>query len=421
VYYRRVESINLIKRNCPICESSFSQLIYEFQQMPLGDNLMDSKNSALSQKIYPMKLVGCKNCFHIYLPEIVTPELSYSNYHFSSGLSPALVQFMCNSIDWLSSLKNFPEKGLVLDIGANDGTWLELFLKLGYEVFGVEPSVQFELLKEKGISGLNCYFNQKSAEDLKEIFKNQKQLPSIICVNNTLANISNLSDFFANLLILMNDSTLISIITGYHFDQFAAGMFDYVYHEHFSYFSVSDFINIANKFGLEIIEARKFSLKGGSIQIVLRKKKSGPDSINEIVLGMVMWEKWILLNNGDYFYHLSLQFEKLIVRGRKICSMLKPSDGKILGYGFSHSSTTLIYELGLTKTLTGLIDDNNFKHGKYVAGLGLQIFSPKFVTVDINCVIILSWQHDLRIVKKLKELEFRGHIVHPLQGKLDYK
>lgn len=363
-----------------------------------------------------MNLVGCIKCLHLFLSEVVDPDLSYSNYQFNSASSPALKNFMSESIDWLLSQKTTLKSGLVLDIGANDGTWLELFAARGFEVFGVEPSNQFEVMSDKGIPGIRDYFDVTSSAEIEMLLNKDGKEVSIITVNNTFANVEHPSEFIANIVNLMNDETLLSIVTGYHLDQFPVGMFDYIYHEHLSYFSVSDFNKLAEIHNLEILNVRKFPLKGGSIQIIMRKKTSRENKYPDTVLSSLMWESWFIRNHGDYFENISLQIKGTIERGREICNAVLDSGYNFHGYGYSHSSATLMYELQLQNRLIGIFDDNSSRQGKYTPGSGIKICDPSDELKNSEGVIILAWQHDARILEKLKEFDYRGVILHPFQG-----
>jgi hypothetical protein len=321
---------------------------------------------------------------------------------------------MKDSVDWLKN--EFPNlaTGLVIDIGANDGSYLNLFRTLGYQCLGIEPSPQCERMQSLGIPYINSYFNTDCANTFLES-RDQSVKTSFITVNNTIANLPDLSIFFENVTRIMDTETVFSIITGYHLDQFAAGMFDYVYHEHLSYFTLGDFQTLANQFGLTIVAARKTSLKGGSIQIAFKKKSEFSDSSNNIVSNMLMWENWVLKNNGDYFQNLRMNLDSHFTKNQLNGRYSRDSSKKLVGYGMSHSVTTLIYQMQLESVLLFLVDDNPSRHGLFAPGTGLEVREPASLLDGDYDVIILAWQHDSRIMNRLNELGFAGTIHHPFQ------
>ena len=56
------------------------------------------------------------------------------------------------------------------------------------------------------------------------------------------------------------------------FQEMKINMFDYIYHEHFSYFSVKVLRDLLDKCGLELIHAGKHNIKGGSIRVIAQHK-----------------------------------------------------------------------------------------------------------------------------------------------------
>ena len=48
-------------------------------------------------------------------------------------------------------------------------------------------------------------------------------------------------------------------------------MFDYVYHEHFSYFSLKTLIFLMSKYKLNLIDVETNTKKGGSIRVIFSK------------------------------------------------------------------------------------------------------------------------------------------------------
>lgn len=416
MYSILVAKNEITQRNCPVCNNNSWDLLHEFRSTPLGDLLSESQQVATAKKIYPLRVVSCNQCKHIFLADVILPDLSYSDYLFNSASSPALLDFMKDSVNWLRN--EFPNSatGLVVDIGANDGSFLKLFKALGYQCLGIEPSPQYKGMKDLGIPYINSYFDRECADKLLGS-RSSSSRTSFITVNNTIANVPELSIFFENITRIMEPETVLSITTGYHLDQFAAGMFDYIYHEHLSYFTLGDFQTLAHQFGLTIVASRKTPLKGGSIQVAFKKMAGVTAESSNVVNNMLMWENWVLKNNGDYFQNLKMRLSSCFTRNSLNEKYTINSPQKLVGYGMSHSVTTLIYQLQLESTLSFLVDDNPSRQGLFAPGTGLEVREPASLLDGNFDVIILAWQHDARIINRLNEIGFTGTIFHPFQTK----
>ena len=68
--------------------------------------------------------------------------------------------------------------------------------------------------------------------------KNINLKPKLITANYMFANIPNPIEFMKQCSRIMSEDSIFSIETGYHPIQFSKNMIDYIYHEHFYYFTI---------------------------------------------------------------------------------------------------------------------------------------------------------------------------------------
>jgi len=297
----------------------------------------------------------------------------------------------------------------VLDIGSNDGTWLQHFKNLGADVLGIEPSPRHaQEATARGVETINGYFSIQSASEIRKKFG----APSLITANFVTANVPDLNNFFQGLKDLSDDNTTIAILSGYHPDQFRVNMIDFIYHEHVSYFSCQDFINLGEKFGLDLVDIRRVGLKGGSIQAIFRTKSSRT-SVSGDVGRLAQYEEWIGIRTLGWYAAIHDRIKQAQSLTHKLLDQVKAK--KIVGYGVSHSVTTLIYQFDLHQRITVLTDDNPRRQGKFSPGSGLTVISPQKAVDDLfDTVIIMAWQHDRLIKNRLKKINYSGSVIQPL-------
>ena len=137
-------------------------------------------------------------------------------------------------------------------------------------------------------------------------------------------------------------------------------MIDFIYHEHVSYFSCQDFINLGEKFGLDLVEIRRVGLKGGSIQAIFRTKSSRA-SVSGDVGRLAQYEEWVGIRHASWFADINDRIKKAQSETHRFLDAVKAD--KIAGYGVSHSVTTLIYQFDLVDRIKVLTDDNPRLHG----------------------------------------------------------
>jgi len=398
-------------RDCPICGSSSWNVVLPLTPTPLGDKVSESKVSAMKLPTYALDLARCSHCQHVFLPVVVDPEESYSNYFFQTSKSPGLstsMQRLAYEL-WVSRLAG--ASSFVVDIGSNDGTWLRHFLDQGAYVLGVEPSKRIaEQASSAGIETINGYFTRDVAQQIRS----ERGTPAIITANFVTANVPNLQEFFGALKDLVGDETIVVITTGYHPDQFRVNMFDFIYHEHVSYFTTLDFVHLADQFGFSVVKAQKIGLKAGSLQVVLKPSQVAPEHHVD-VLRLVQYERWAGICEQSWFNDLQTRISREVSRTHQILDSVNAR--KILGYGMSHSVTTLLYHFDLLERISALVDDNESRHALFSPGQGIPILSPESSLLEeFDTVLILAWQHDGLIRKRLTELGWFGNVVQPLPG-----
>ena len=396
-------------RSCPICTSDLREIVLPLAATPLGDRLSDSFEKASSLPKYALDLALCKDCGHTFLPLVVAPEESYGDYFFETSDSPGLSDSMQRLAEQLWRDCSKSNNNYVLDIGSNDGTWLQHFKNLGASVLGIEPSPRHaQEATYRGVETINGYFSKTSASEINNKFG----APSLITANFVTANVPDLANFFEGLRELSDDNTTIAILSGYHPDQFRVNMIDFIYHEHVSYFSCQDFINLGERYGFDLVSICRIGLKGGSLQAIFRTKNSHT-SISGDVGRLAQFEEWVGIRRTSWFADIYDRIKKAQSETHRFLDEVKAD--RVVGYGVSHSVTTLIYQFDLVDRIKVLTDDNPRRQGKFAPGSGLSVISPQKVKDDkFDTVIIMAWQHDRLIKNRLSKLDYPGSVIQPL-------
>ena len=191
-------------------------------------------------------------------------------------------------------------------------------------------------------------------------------------------------------------------------------MFDYIYHEHFSYFTLEVIRNLFNQCGLELLSAVKTSPKGGSIRVIAQLKggKLGIDkSVSEIILD----EQRSGMKEEEVYKKFALEINDLRDSLLDLLRDYKNLGLRIVGFGASHSTTTLTYHFKLLDYMEYIVDDNELKHGRFSPGYNLPVYPTQKLYEDCpDVVILLAWQHSKTILSKLKSFLKKGKVVVPL-------
>jgi hypothetical protein len=398
-------------QRCRICLSPSLKDFWQFQKVPYGDLYKHSREEAIQVTPQELTLSQCPNCRLFQLNENPKIEDIYVDYLYETQVTVRLNDFYDELAAVCSGGLSEPtsKKPFIVDIGSNDGTFLNSFLKRGWDVLGVEPSRNAaERANQNSIKTINSFFDESCRNQI--LLKFGK--PDLISCNYVLANIVDLDTFFRNIVQLMSAETSLRILTGYHPDQFSINMFEYINHDHITYLTLKDFANIGKRFGLKVINASRFEYKGGSIQIEMKSENS-KSVISPNVPQLMQRERFQNTQSQEYVLELR---KRLVEINQTLINFLENSrQRRFSGIGASISTTHLIHEFQLNSLIEKLYDDDARKVGKFSPGLGIEVFPLKEIVEEGETyVILLAWQHTERIISRLTELGFRGQLIIPL-------
>ncbi|MCP3872663.1 MAG: class I SAM-dependent methyltransferase [Desulfobacteraceae bacterium] len=400
-------------KKCRLCGKEIISTLFKLNDTPLEDQFVSKEKKDRVQPTYPLELAMCDDCGYVHLTHIISPEVSYTEYVYESGVTVGLRNHYDSYAREIVIGFSVSQGSLAVDLGSNDGSMLASFNRAGMKVVGVEPAKSIaDLANASGLKTINNYFTEKVASQII----NDHGAASIITANYMYANIDNVIGFTRDVSKLLAPDGVFVVQTGYHPDQMKIKMFDYIYHEHFSYFTVKVIKELFSICGLELIEAKKISPKGGSIRVV-GQLTTGKRKIDSSVEEIIREED----RDGMQKRVTYLNFAKEIEISKKqiidFLTEIKESGKTIAGFGASHSTTTLTYHFELESYLDYIVDDNKLKHGTYSPGHHIPVYSTDrlYESSPPDYVLLLAWQHGTSIMERhRKYLSNNGHWIVPL-------
>lgn len=397
--------------NCRYCETDSLIQIIDFVPTPYGDLYQEDKKTATELLTVPLTLARCTNCKLLQLLHQTDISLQYDNYLYFSSVTNTLTELYSRIAKRYIHEFRLSNDSLIVDIGSNDGTYLNQFRPLISNLLGIEPSKPAcKKSLDEDIEVINDYFDEKVAQAILST----RGHASLISCNFTFANLPHIRSFFTNVKTLMNKNTVLSIITGYHLDQFQVSMFDYIGHDHLTYFTLNDIHKFAAENGLRVVFAFRHEIKGGSIEIGIVRNDSDI-SEQENVRQIMQRELWVGPYNNSFIYQLKSRIEVNRNTVKEMLAAMSHLPGFTIGYGASISSTCLIAEFHLGQEFDFLIDDDVKKQGLFSPGNGIHVKSPEDILKEkIKCIVILGWQHTNKILTRISDLGFHGFVIVPM-------
>lgn len=384
---------------CRVCKSYPLQQVHSFGVLPLADRLIYEQNEKIPS--YPLTLVHCSKCLHLQIQEDVDPEVLFRNdYPYYSGSIPELVTHFRNYYTEVVEKVSLKQPATVIEIACNDGLLLDSFLKAGYNVLGVEPSLgPAELAQNKGIKVIREFFNKTVAKHIAT----SGYKADLILANNVLAHVPDPLSLAEGIEKLLADNGTAVVEVPFSLNMLKNGTYDVIFHQHYSYFSMHSLKFLFESVGLFINDVRQVATQGGSLRLFLNKYKNKGDLLDD------------LLVRENYLHDASsyIKFSASINRNKEqivgLLNDLKAKGKKIIAYGAPGKAATYLNynNIGLD-VIDFMVDISPTKQNKKFPNAGFPIYDPKILAEAApDYVLILSWNYAPSIMQQLSYL--RAH------------
>ena len=337
----------------------------------------------------------------------------FEDYVYVSGTSPSFVRHFEEYAETVVSDFGLESGDLAVDIGSNDGTLLGFFKNLGMDVLGIDPAKEIaRSASESGIETWPSFFDSKSADRIID----ERGRARCITANNVFAHIDNLSGVVSAIQKTLARDGVFVFEVSYLVDVLEKTLFDTIYHEHLDYHSVTPLLPFFEKYGLELIDAKRIPTHGGSIRCVAQLQ-GGPHARSARVDEILSLEADCNLDKAETYRALARKIDSNRDELKGLLENLKLSGNRIAGFGAPAKATTLMhhFELG-PDVIEFIVDDSPLKQGLFSPGLHVPVLpASELYQRNPDYVVILAWNFAEPIMQNHSEfLASGGHFIVPL-------
>ena len=363
-------------------------------QQPLANDFVPEVSKLPT---YPLGVNVCNDCHHLQLTHTVDPKIIYSNYLYVAGTSQTLKDYS----EWFAGYVSERLSGLsynVLDIGCNDGTQLDCFVKHNMNTYGVDPAENIHPTSSAKHSVICDFFGPEVVGKLSHVKYDA------ITAQNVFAHNQNPLEFLETCSALMDTHTQLFIQTS-QADMVLNNEFDTIYHEHINFFNTNSMNELAKRANLDLIDVIKTPIHGTSYVFVFSKLLKRENHISNIIKSESK-----LLNTQTYIDWEASTIANMTVLKSTIDN-LKREGYKVIGYGAAAKGNTLLNYIDTPLDL--IIDDSPLKQNLYAPGTNSPIKSVdalKEFSKDTKIVFMpLAWNFFTEISQRIKSVRNEPH------------
>jgi hypothetical protein len=228
-------------------------------------------------------------------------------------------------------------------------------------------------------------------ETANELIADGKQA-DLICGNNVYAHVPDINDFTIGLRIALKPNGTINLEFPHLLQLIDKKQFDTVYHEHFSYLSLTSVSKIFAHAGLRIFDIEELSTHGGSLRIY-GCHAGDQRPVSHAVTAMIAREQRFGLLDLTTYTNFQDKADKVKNDFLTFLIEQKQAGKSVAAYGAAAKGNTLMNYAGIKCDLIGFIcDAAPSKQNKFMPGSHIPIFPPTELTArKPDWVIILPW------------------------------
>ena len=313
----------------------------------------------------PLDVQQCLRCGHVQLRHKV--EVDWVDYKYATPEANRKHLTLAS----IRLRQRYPQLKTALEIGSNNGLYLDELQRVGFEAYGVDPCAKV---------GIAAPFSYALAKTLPPV--------DLIVANNVLAHVDDLFDVFHGIDTMLKDDGALVFEVQYLPAMIESGAFDMIYHEHRDYHTVGPWVPFLKRWGLVITDVQEIPTHGGSIRVFCERPG----------LGIQVFDRQL---DWRAFKH-RIQAAKTAVQ-RQIVQV----EGTLACFGATAKATTLIHHFGLADLIDYCVDSTPAKQGRFIPGTKIPIHGMDMLKErPPEAVLLTAWNFEHEIRAQFPNLNF---------------
>jgi hypothetical protein len=386
---------------CRHCSAVVTLPFVDLGASPPSNSYMSTEQLTQPERWYPLRVAVCESCWLVQTEDFAEREEFFS---------PEYGYFSSASSSWLAHCKQYSQDmvkrfalgttSCVVEIAANDGYLLQYFKEVSVPCYGVEPTASTaKAARAKGIEIVEDFFGVALARQLVA----QGKSADLMAANNVLAHVPDINDFVGGFATLLKADGVATFEFPHLLNLVQYAQFDTVYHEHYSYLSLTAVATVFRSQGLEVFDVQELPTHGGSLRVFAKKAGNSSHAVTPAVSAMLGRETTAGVSSAAYYGQTqadALRIKRDLMRFLLDC---QEQGRTVAAYGAAAKGNTLLNYAGARSDLVKLVVDRSpGKQGKYMPGSRIPIVSEdELVALNPDYVLILPWNIQAEVRQQL--------------------
>ncbi|OHC29257.1 MAG: SAM-dependent methyltransferase [Pseudomonadales bacterium RIFCSPLOWO2_12_59_9] len=376
--------------NCRGCATALSLPLIDLGTAPPSNAYLRAEQLNQAEQWVPLRVMVCQQCWLVQTEDYrAADSLFDADYAYFSSYSSSWLAHAERYVAQMAERFALNTQSLVVEIAANDGYLLQYVAQRGIPCLGVEPTASTaRAAREKGIEIHELFFGVQTAQALVE----QGRSADLLVANNVLAHVPDINDFLQGFATLLKPAGVATFEFPHLLRLMADNQFDTLYHEHYSYLSLTAVQTLCARNGLAIFDVEELPTHGGSLRVYVQRVE-GPQALNASVAALLAHEELAGMRTEAYYASLAPAAEQIKHQLLRFLLQAKADGKRVVGYGAAAKGNTLLNYAGVRADLLAWVADANpHKQGKYLPGSRIAVVAPQRIAEEKpDYVLVLPW------------------------------
>jgi len=398
--------------NCRHCGAALYRPFLDLGAAPPSNAYLTVDTLHAPEQWFPLRVMVCEQCRLVQ-----TEDFSRADALFAADYA----YFSSFSDTWLTHAKHYVQSMIarfalgphskVVEIAANDGYLLQYIHKAGIPCLGVEPTAgTAKAARQKGLEIVQDFFGEHLARTLAV----KGHAADLIAANNVLAHVPDINDFVRGFTTLLKPQGVATFEFPHLLKLVEENQFDTIYHEHYSYLSLTAVETIFASQGLAIFDVEELPTHGGSLRVYAQRTDLGSHGRSDRVEALLKEEKAAGMTGTDFYTGLQGKAEQVKDDLLLFLIEAKRKGLSVSAYGAAAKGNTLLNFAGIRPDLIPyVVDRNPAKQGKFMPGSRIPIVDETHLQHNRpDRVLILPWNLRDEVMRQLHYIrEWGGQFV----------
>ena len=265
---------------CRHCQAELTLSLVDLGAAPPSNAYLNEQTLHEPEKYYPLRVLVCTGCWLVQAEDYAgADELFSADYAYFSSYSTTWLKHAEQYVADMAQRFALDEESHIIEVAANDGYLLKYAKARGIPCLGIEPTTSTaDAARAKGIEIIEAFFGVKLA---KQLAAHGKQADLAIA-NNVLAHVPDINDFVTGFAVLLKPSGVATFEFPHLLRLVSENQFDTIYHEHYSYLSLTAVRRIFEHNGLSVFDVEELPTHGGSLRVYAQRSDRGTESQSRV-------------------------------------------------------------------------------------------------------------------------------------------